>query len=84
MATCTLTLRQHLEYFPKVHFGQIVYHFHQTVYHFEALEVRNPILQTLFKSELKRVSLCAFEENWPKRKTEFKIDNLSLKWFLAI
>ena len=28
--------------------------------------------------------LCAFEANWSEKKAEFEIDNLNLKWFLAI
>ena len=73
VATCTLTLRQHLEYCPKVHFGQIVYHFHQTIYHFEALEVRNPILQTMFKSELKRGSCVHLKKTGQRGKQSSKL-----------
>ena len=48
VATCTLTLKQTLEHFPKSILGKL--------YIFRSLEVRNPTLQTICKSELKRRS----------------------------
>ena len=76
VVTCTLTLRQHLEYFLKSILASYI------SFRKSRSQESNTLNGVQIIAEIRK--LCTVEANRSKRKVEFEIDNLSLKWFLAI